>query len=173
MFIKIFRVSVLAVFVLVSIAGAAPFAYVTTIGIDTGTVFVIDTATNTVTATVNTGKYTMNGPVGVVIGPFTGSNRNEKSTGATANEPDQSTIATSNATEKIGVEEINLSSSEEKNTVEFNNSNNNNYNDTNNSESNNGSSSGQNESNKNNSTPGFGLLVSLACMYGERKLWKK
>ncbi|HOW15486.1 hypothetical protein [Methanosarcina sp.] len=40
-FIKTFRISALAILILMSIAGAAPFAYVTSIGIDTGTVFVI------------------------------------------------------------------------------------------------------------------------------------
>ena len=75
-------------------------------------VSVIDTATNNVTATVKIGKYTINYPVGVAIGPFIDSNMT-----------DQSTRAISNATEDIGIEETNLSSSEEKNAVEFNNSN--------------------------------------------------
>ena len=105
---------------------------------------------------VNTGKYYMNYPIGVVIVPFMDSNMTDQSIGAT-----------SYATEDIGVEETNLSSSEEKNAVELNNSNNNN------SESNNGSSSNGNESNKNNSTPGFGLLGSLTCLYGGWKLGKK
>ncbi|KKG14222.1 hypothetical protein EO98_09640 [Methanosarcina sp. 2.H.T.1A.6] len=69
------------------------------------------------------------------------------------------------------IEETNLSSSEDKSAVELNNSNNNT--DTNNSESDNGSSSGENESSKNNATPGFGLLGSLACLYGGWKLRKK
>lgn len=43
----------------------------------------------------------------------------------------------------------------------------------NNSESDNGSSSGINESSKNNSTPGFGLLGSLTCLYGGWRLRKK
>jgi len=60
-----------------------------------------------------------------------------------------------------GVEETNLSSSEEK-TGEFENSNNNN------SKSDNGS-----KSSKTNSTPGFSLLGSGACLYGGWKLRKK
>jgi len=72
------------------------------------------------------------------------------------------------ATEDLGVvDETNLSSSEEKNAVELNNSNNNN------SESDNGNSSSGNESSKNNSTPGFGLLGGLTCLFGGWKLRKK
>jgi len=41
------------------------------------------------------------------------------------------------------------------------------------SESDNDSSSGENESSKSNSTPGFGLLGSLTCLYGRWKLGKK
>ena len=118
-------------------------------------VSVINAATNTVTATVNTGKYTINYPTGVAIGPFIGSNMT-----------DQSTRAISNATEDIGIEETNLSSAEGKNAVEFNNSNNSD------SESDNGSSSSGNESSENNSTPGFGLLGSLTSLYGGWKLRK-
>lgn len=79
----------------------------------------------------------------------------------------QSTSATSNATEDIGVEKTNCSSSEEQNAVELNKSKNNT------SESYNGNSSGRNESSKNNSTPGFGLLGSLICLYGGWKFSKK
>ena len=114
-------------------------------------VSVIDTATNTVTATVNAGIY----PTGIVIVPLKDSNMTAQSTGTT-----------SNATEDIGVKETNLPS-EEINTVELNNSK------KNDSESDNGSSSNENESSKNNSTPGFGLLGSLTCLYGGWKLRKK
>ncbi|MDY9927977.1 YncE family protein [Methanosarcina sp.] len=129
-------------------------------------VSVIDTATNKVTATVSTGKYYMNYPTGVVIGPFRGSKTTDQSKMETFNETDQDTAANLNATEDTGVEETNLSS-EEKNAVEFNNSNNNN------SESDNRGRSGGDESSKNNSTPGFGLLGSLACLYGGWKLRKE
>lgn len=111
---------------------------------------VINTATNTITATVNAGIY----PTGVVFGHFVNSNVTDQSTGAT-----------SNATEDIGVKETNLPS-EEINAVELNNSNNNN------SESDNGSSSSGNESSNNNSTPSFGLLGSLTCLYDGWKLRK-
>ncbi|WP_292374540.1 YncE family protein [Methanosarcina sp. UBA411] len=143
-------------------------------------VSVIDTATNKVTATVNTGKYTMNYPVGVVIGPiikpnepFIKSNITDQSTKATSNETYPSTMVTLNTTENISVEETNLPSYEEKNVIELNNSNNNSNNDINNSKSDNGSNSSGNESSKNNSTPGFGLLGGLACLYGGWKLRKK
>ena len=52
------------ILVLVSIAGAAPFAYVALTGTPT-TFTVIDTATNNVTATVNVGDT----PEGVAITP--------------------------------------------------------------------------------------------------------
>ena len=52
-FIKVLGITALALFMLVSIAGAAPYAYITN-GTD-NTASVIDTATNTVTATVNVG----------------------------------------------------------------------------------------------------------------------
>ena len=45
------------ILILVSVAGAAPFAYVTGAGIDTGTVYVIDTASNNVTAVVPVGGW--------------------------------------------------------------------------------------------------------------------
>ncbi len=111
---------------------------------------VINTATNTVTVTVNAGIY----PTGIVIVPLKDSNMTAQSTGAK-----------SNATEDIGVKETNLPS-EEINAVELNNSNNNN------SESDNGSSSSGNESSNNNSTPSFGLLGSLTCLYDGWKLRK-
>ena len=41
---------------------------------ESNNVSVIDTATNNVTATVNAGKYTINYPTGVAIGPFVDSN---------------------------------------------------------------------------------------------------
>ena len=116
------------------------------------TVSVIDTTTNRVTDTVKVGKY----PTRVAIGPFIDSNMTN-----------QSTSAASNATKDIGVEETNLSSSDEKNAIKLNNSNNNNY------ESDNDSSSSGNESSKNNSTPGFGLLSGLACLFGGWKFRKK
>ncbi|KKG29069.1 hypothetical protein EO97_04920 [Methanosarcina sp. 2.H.T.1A.15] len=116
------------------------------------TVSVIDTTTNTVIDTVTVGIY----PTGVAIGPSVDSNITN-----------QSAKATSNATEGTEVKETNLSSSEEKNAVELNNSNNNIF------ESDNGNRSGENESSKNNSTPGFGLLGSLTCLYGRWKLKKK
>jgi YVTN family beta-propeller protein len=50
--IRSWGITTLAILILMRVAGAAPFAYVTTIGIDTGTVFVIDTATDNVTAVV-------------------------------------------------------------------------------------------------------------------------
>ncbi len=49
---KTLGITALAILILIGVAGAAPFAYVTSIGIDTGTVFVIDTATNNLTAVV-------------------------------------------------------------------------------------------------------------------------
>jgi YVTN family beta-propeller protein len=51
------------ILVLINIAGAAPFAYITNSG--DRTVSVIDTAINTVAATVNAGNY----PEGVAIPP--------------------------------------------------------------------------------------------------------
>jgi YVTN family beta-propeller protein len=118
-------------------------------------VSVIDTATNKVTATVNAGKYTLNYPTKVAIGPFTDSNM-----------VDQSTRAISNVTEDIGIKETNLSSSKVKNVVLLNNSNNSD------SEFDNSDSSSGNESSKNNSTPGFGLLGGLTSLYGGWKLRK-
>ena len=194
--IKVLGITVLAILILVGAASAAPFAYVmspgnhsnggiisvietatnkvtTTIPVgmhpsgvaitsdgtkvyvvnyDSNNVSVIDTATNNVIATVDIGYH----PVGVAVGPFIDSNMT-----------DQSTKAISNATEDIGVEETNLSSSDEKNAIKLNNSNNNNY------ESDNDSSSSGNESSKNNSTPGFGLLSGLACLFGGWKFRKK
>jgi DNA-binding beta-propeller fold protein YncE len=110
---------------------------------------------------VSTGKYYLNHPIRVAIVPFIGSNIT-----------DQSIKATSNATEDIGVEETNFLSSEEKNTVKLNNSNDN-SNNNNDSESDNVSSSSENRSSKNNSTPGFGLLGGLTCLFGGWKLKKK
>jgi DNA-binding beta-propeller fold protein YncE len=105
---------------------------------------------------VNAGKHTINYPTKVAIGPLKDSNMTAQSTGTN-----------SNATEDIGVEETNLSSSEEINDIELNNSNDNN------SESDNDSSSHENKSSKISSTPGFGLLGSLTCLYGGWKLRKK
>ena len=51
------------ILMLVSIAGASPYAYITNYGDDN--VSVIDTATDTVTATVNVGT----GPVGIAVTP--------------------------------------------------------------------------------------------------------
>jgi YVTN family beta-propeller protein len=56
-------ISAAVILILTSIAGAAPFAYVTNEGGDT--VSVIDTSTNTVTATVPTGSF----PFGIAITP--------------------------------------------------------------------------------------------------------
>ncbi len=55
--IRAFGITALAILILVGVAGAAPFAYVTSPGIDTGTVFVIDTATNNLTAVVPVGGW--------------------------------------------------------------------------------------------------------------------
>ena len=55
--------SIAMILMLVSIAGAAPYAYVPNSG--DGTVSVIDTSTNTVTATVHVGSY----PTGVSVNP--------------------------------------------------------------------------------------------------------
>ena len=64
---KLFSIAlvlIVLVFMLVSIAGAAPFAYIPE-GVSTENVTVIDTATNTVTANVPVG----NGPFGVAVTP--------------------------------------------------------------------------------------------------------
>ena len=61
--IRSLGVMVLALFMLVSIAGAEPYAYITNSG--DNTVSVIDTATNTVTASVSVGS----GPLGVAVAP--------------------------------------------------------------------------------------------------------
>jgi len=61
--LKITLIMALTFFVLVSIAGATPYAYITNEG--SNTVSVIDTATNSVAATVNVGNY----PYGVAISP--------------------------------------------------------------------------------------------------------
>lgn len=50
--IRALGITVLVILILVSVAGAASFAYVTSPGIDTGTVFVIDTETDNLTAVV-------------------------------------------------------------------------------------------------------------------------
>ncbi|MCO5382998.1 MAG: YncE family protein [Methanosarcina barkeri] len=55
--IRAFGIMALAILILVGIAGAAPFAYVTSPGVDTGTVFVIDTATNNVTTLIPVGEW--------------------------------------------------------------------------------------------------------------------
>ncbi|AAM04962.1 hypothetical protein [Methanosarcina acetivorans] len=68
--------------------------------------------------------------------------------------------------ETVG-KETNLLASGEKNTGEINNLNNND------SESANKTSSSGDKSSENNSTPGFGLLGGLICLYGSWKLRKK
>ena len=60
--IRILGLTVLALLMLMSIVGAAPFAYVTN---SNGTVSVIDTTTNTVTASAPAGMS----PIGVAISP--------------------------------------------------------------------------------------------------------
>ena len=62
-FIGVLGIIILALFLLVSIAGAAPYAYITNQG--DNTVSVIDTANDTVTATIPVG----NGPLAVAISP--------------------------------------------------------------------------------------------------------
>ena len=62
-FIKKFGIMALALLMLMSTTGAAPYAYVT--NSEDNTVSVIDTATNTVTATVPVGSY----PWGVAVSP--------------------------------------------------------------------------------------------------------
>lgn len=61
-FIKVLGTTALVLFMLISIAGATPFAYITNWG--SNTVSVIDTSTNTVTQTVN-----VEGPYGVAVSP--------------------------------------------------------------------------------------------------------
>ena len=56
-------VSIAMILILVSTAGAAPFAYIT--NVDSNNVSVIDTATDNVTATVPVGTY----PFGVAVNP--------------------------------------------------------------------------------------------------------
>ncbi|AKB83249.1 hypothetical protein MSBR3_2671 [Methanosarcina barkeri 3] len=65
------------------------------------------------------------------------------------------------------VKQTNLSTSKEENNEKPNNSS------SNNSESDNDSNPSENDSSKNNSTPGFGLLGNLTCLYGGWKLKKK
>src|SRR5271169_3483921 len=61
-------VSAAMILMLVSIAGAAPFAYIT--NYDSGNISVIDTVTNTVTATVNLGAANVVAhPWGVAVAP--------------------------------------------------------------------------------------------------------
>ena len=60
---SIFLVSTAMILMLVSIVGAAPFAYITNSG--SNNVSVIDTSTDTVTATVPVGDY----PYGVAVNP--------------------------------------------------------------------------------------------------------
>lgn len=62
-FIRALGIMVLAVLILAGAACAAPFAYITSLGVDTGTVFVIDTATDNVTAVVPVGGW----PAGVAV----------------------------------------------------------------------------------------------------------
>ncbi len=50
--IRALGIIALTILVLAGVAGAAPFAYVTSKGIDTGTVFVIDTATDNLKAVI-------------------------------------------------------------------------------------------------------------------------
>jgi YVTN family beta-propeller protein len=61
--IKVFGILTLVLLVQVNSAGAGPFAYIANWG--SNSVSVIDTATNTVSATVNVGNY----PVGVAVNP--------------------------------------------------------------------------------------------------------
>ena len=61
--IKALGITALAFLMLISIAGAAPYVYITNIHDDTVTV--IDTATNNITATVNVG----NQPFGLAVNP--------------------------------------------------------------------------------------------------------
>jgi YVTN family beta-propeller protein len=58
-----FGIAALALILLVNSAGASPYAYITNSG--SGTVSVIDTAINAVTATVNVGDF----PYGVAVNP--------------------------------------------------------------------------------------------------------
>src|SRR5208283_5806461 len=62
-FLKAFRTTILALLILVNIAGAEPYAYITNAG--SNTVSVIDIATNKVTSTLNVGDL----PCGVAINP--------------------------------------------------------------------------------------------------------
>ncbi|MEN6551620.1 MAG: hypothetical protein ABFC34_01900, partial [Methanobacterium sp.] len=62
-FNKVLGITVLAFLMLVSIAGASPFAYIT--NADSNSISVIDTTTNKVTATISVGSN----PMGVVINP--------------------------------------------------------------------------------------------------------
>lgn len=55
--IKVLVITVIALEILVSIAGAAPFAYITSWGEGSGILSVIDTATDNITATVPVGKW--------------------------------------------------------------------------------------------------------------------
>src|SRR5690606_37294063 len=61
-FVKVFGITTLVLLMLISIAGAAPFAYITH---QSGTVSVLDTVTNTVTATVPVESF----PIGVAVIP--------------------------------------------------------------------------------------------------------
>ena len=61
--LKAFGITTLALLILVSIAGAEPYAYITNAG--SNTVSVIDIATNKVTSTLNVGDL----PCGVAINP--------------------------------------------------------------------------------------------------------
>lgn len=61
--LKAFRIAALTVLILMGIAGASPFAYIA--NLESNNVSVIDTATDTVTATVNVG----NEPSGTAVSP--------------------------------------------------------------------------------------------------------
>lgn len=61
--LRTFGIMVLAVLILAGAACAAPFAYVASLGVDTGTVFVIDTATDNLTAVMPVGGW----PEGVAV----------------------------------------------------------------------------------------------------------
>jgi YVTN family beta-propeller protein len=63
--IRVLGITSLTILMLMDVTGAAPFAYVTSLGVDTGTVFVIDTATDNVTAVVPVGGW----PAGVSVNP--------------------------------------------------------------------------------------------------------
>jgi YVTN family beta-propeller protein len=60
---KVLGITALAILILMGVAGAAPFAYIT--NYDSNNVSVIDTATNKVTTTVDVGYH----PAGIAVIP--------------------------------------------------------------------------------------------------------